>query len=102
MYILSANNTLYACILITLYGEVLIYCCISGPYTMPEIYIACLDNPQGEIIQNQFSMPLPRISNREVVAMKIWIPETLTTDNKSGLFIHVCVQVVASYSCVYV
>ena len=55
-----------------------------------EIYIGhfCLDNPQGEIIQNQFSMPLPRISNREVVAMKIWIPDALTTDHKSGTYVH--------------
>ena len=50
------------------------------------IHLLCSDNPQGEIIQNQFSMPLPRISNREVVAMKIWIPETLTTDNRSGMY----------------
>lgn len=63
------------------------------------INLLCLDNPQGEIIQNQFSMPLPRISNREVVAMKIWIPETLTTDNKSGLFIPVCIQVAAVRVC---
>lgn len=33
-------------------------------------------------------MPLPRISDREVVAMKIWIPETMTTDHKSGMCIH--------------
>ena len=60
----------------------------------------CLDNPQGEIIQNQFSMPLPRISNREVVAMKIWIPDALTTDHKSGTHVHMLLLICVTIICV--
>ena len=43
------------------------------------------DSPQGEIIQNQFTLPLPRISHREVVAMKVWIPQFITADHKAGM-----------------
>ena len=62
----------------------------------------CLDSPQGEIIQNQFSMPLPRISNREVVAMKVWVPETLTTDRKSGMYRSTLLLPCVTITCVYV
>ena len=43
-----------------------------------------LDEPQGTIIFNQFLLPLPRVSTRDVVAMKLWIPEYLTDDGSSG------------------
>ena len=45
-------------------------------------------------------MPLPRISNREVVAMKIWVPDTLTADDKSGACILICINVRNNYLCV--
>lgn len=42
------------------------------------------DEPQGTIIFNQFLLPLPRVSTRDVVAMKLWIPEYLNDDGSSG------------------
>ena len=41
--------------------------------------------PKATMIFNQFHPPLPRISKRDLVAMKLWIPEYITPDSKSGL-----------------
>jgi hypothetical protein len=40
--------------------------------------------PKATIIFNQFHPPLPRISTRDLVAMKMWVPDYITHDNKSG------------------
>lgn len=36
------------------------------------------------IVYNQFQPPLPRVSVRDIVAMRIWIPEGMSLDSKIG------------------
>ncbi|XP_064406145.1 uncharacterized protein LOC135351142 [Halichondria panicea] len=43
------------------------------------------DDPAGSVIFNQFLLPLPRVSKRDVVAMKIWVPQYLSQDESSGM-----------------
>ena len=44
--------------------------------------------PKASIIFNQFHPPLPRISTRDLVAMKMWVPGFITHNNKSGQFVY--------------
>ena len=36
------------------------------------------------MIYNEFHPPLPRVSKRDIVAMKIWVPHGLSRDMKCG------------------
>ena len=36
------------------------------------------------MIYNEFHPPLPRVSKRDIVAMKIWVPYGLSRDMKCG------------------
>ena len=47
-------------------------------------YWFLLGEPKATVIYNEFQPPLPRVSKRDIVAMKIWIPSSLTTDGKTG------------------
>ena len=40
--------------------------------------------PNSTIIYNEFQPPLPRVSKRDIVAMKIWISPDLLPDGKAG------------------
>ena len=42
------------------------------------------EEPKASLIFNQFHPPLPRISKRDLVAVKMWVPEFLTQSDKSG------------------
>ena len=42
------------------------------------------DEPRTTVISNQFHLPLPRITKRDVVAMKEWVPQYVTTDGSCG------------------
>ena len=65
---------------------------IGWNYNLSYMYTCNLipDEPQGTIIFNQFLLPLPRVSTRDVVAMKLWIPEYLTDDGSSGKSKRIC------------
>lgn len=43
-----------------------------------------IEEPKGTIIFNEFLLPLPRVSKRDVAVMKLWIPEYLTHNGLSG------------------
>jgi hypothetical protein len=55
-----------------------------APDPLEYMCMLTVDEPQGTIIFNQFLLPLPRVSTRDVVAMKLWIPEYLNDDGSSG------------------
>ena len=42
------------------------------------------DEPKAKVIYNEFHPPLPRVSKRDIVAMKIWVPHGLSRDMKCG------------------
>ena len=44
-----------------------------------------LDDPAGLIVFNQFLLPLPRVSKRDLVVMKAWVPQYLSPDESSGI-----------------
>ena len=54
--------------------------------------ITLSEEPKASLIFNQFHPPLPRISRRDLVALKMWVPQFLTQSNKSGIhiFYHDC------------
>ena len=81
MWVLAKHNL--PCITFSIHvhvhvGEV--YTCIMLYMTLTFIP----DEPRGTIIFNQFLLPLPRVSTRDVVAMKVWVPEYLNKDGTSG------------------
>ncbi|CAI8040538.1 hypothetical protein GBAR_LOCUS22576 [Geodia barretti] len=42
------------------------------------------EEPKASLIYNQFHPPLPRISRRDLVALKMWVPQFLTQSKESG------------------
>ena len=58
---------------------------IHNPSPSPPSLFPGAVEPKATMIFNQFQPPLPRISKRDLVAMKLWIPEYISLDSKSGL-----------------
>ena len=40
--------------------------------------------PKATIIYNEFIPPLPRVSKRDIVAMKLWVPQGISGDTRAG------------------
>ncbi len=48
------------------------------------INFTCSGEPKATVIYNVFQPPLPQLSIRDVVAMKVWVPSAMSYSNKFG------------------
>lgn len=46
-----------------------------------------IGEPESKIIYNELQPPLPRVTKRDIVAMKIWVSPSLLPDGKAGKFL---------------
>ena len=48
------------------------------------LLFTCSGEPKATVIYNIFQPPLPQLSIRDVVAMKVWVPSAMSYSNKFG------------------